>query len=132
MTKKIEKLIDTCPRCGGHEFKIPEYICDKCKWQDPSCKMTNTFIDKEIEHLIEICWDGEPVLWKTAIKSFIRESEKRLIETIKKEMLGERKPQIKKLGIYKDGREVEITSCCDNTWNSYRAEAMRILDSFNK
>jgi len=31
----LEEWIEKCPRCGGQEFSIPEYICDKCHWQDP-------------------------------------------------------------------------------------------------
>jgi len=41
--EQIEQLgeekewVQICPRCENNEFKIPEYICTKCKWQDPSC-----------------------------------------------------------------------------------------------
>ncbi len=28
--------IEKCPRCGGQEWSIPEWICDKCHWQDPT------------------------------------------------------------------------------------------------
>ncbi len=38
MTPQSTKIIDTCPRCGGHEFKIPEFECVKCHWQDPYAK----------------------------------------------------------------------------------------------
>jgi len=41
-TLKEEKWIQECPRCGGREWTIPEYICDKCKWQDPNCKSSPT------------------------------------------------------------------------------------------
>ena len=36
--KQEKKLIQECPMCGGRSWTIPEYICDKCKWQDPTCQ----------------------------------------------------------------------------------------------
>lgn len=36
--KEKYKFIEKCPRCGNNEFSVPEYICDKCHWQDPIVK----------------------------------------------------------------------------------------------
>jgi hypothetical protein len=37
MTEK-RQLAQQCPECGNQEFRVPEYICTKCKWQDPICR----------------------------------------------------------------------------------------------
>lgn len=47
-----EEWIQECPRCGGREWSIPEYICDKCHWQDPTVKKvdsTESWIQKNFK-----------------------------------------------------------------------------------
>ena len=96
---------------------------DKCKWQDPSCKMTNTFIDKEMEKkFTDQFWastQGYNNKRNEVIESFIRDSEKRLLQEIKERMENVPKYDLSKNGI-------------DGEFYLKRAEVLKVLDSFNK
>ena len=41
MGKEEEKEFEECPRCGGAEWSVPEFICVKCHWQHPVGKSSS-------------------------------------------------------------------------------------------
>lgn len=52
------KWIKECPRCGGRSWSIPEYICDKCHWQDPTVQSSSTEQTGEEEIANSYYWKG--------------------------------------------------------------------------
>ncbi len=108
---KDERWVEKCPRCGGQEFTIPEFICDKCHWQDP------TVVGSKDERLREM--SKNEIIEKALIAGFslstvygqdtnklIPISDTKTLQEFAKLVLHAREEEV-----YEEGARVAIAAC---------------------